>query len=137
MLMIGGGAVNFYGYQRHSADVDFWFNPVPENFEKLIQVFKEMGYEIDSFPQTVFDQKQNISIKFSPDDLNVELITNFRVNKTFEEAYRSSEISQFKGKKTFKYHILSLDDLIDSKIKSGRPKDYLDILELKRINKKE
>ena len=23
MLMVGGGAVNFYGYQRHSADVDF------------------------------------------------------------------------------------------------------------------
>ena len=23
-LMVGGGAVNFHGYQRHSADVDFW-----------------------------------------------------------------------------------------------------------------
>ncbi|WP_205623560.1 hypothetical protein [Anditalea andensis] len=24
MIMVGGGAVNFHGYQRHSADVDFW-----------------------------------------------------------------------------------------------------------------
>jgi hypothetical protein len=24
MLMVGGAAVNFHGYQRHSADVDFW-----------------------------------------------------------------------------------------------------------------
>lgn len=24
MLLVGGGAVNFHGYQRHSADVDFW-----------------------------------------------------------------------------------------------------------------
>ena len=23
MIMVGGGAVNFHGYQRHSADVDF------------------------------------------------------------------------------------------------------------------
>ena len=23
MLMVGGGAVNFHGYQRHSPDVDF------------------------------------------------------------------------------------------------------------------
>lgn len=23
MLLVGGGAVNLYGYQRHSADVDF------------------------------------------------------------------------------------------------------------------
>ena len=36
MMMIGGGAVNFHGYQRHSADVDFWFEPSAENFIKLI-----------------------------------------------------------------------------------------------------
>lgn len=24
MMMVGGGTVNFYGYQRHSAAVDFW-----------------------------------------------------------------------------------------------------------------
>lgn len=23
MILVGGGAVNFYGYQRHSADLDF------------------------------------------------------------------------------------------------------------------
>lgn len=23
LLMVGGGAVNFHGYQRHSADIDF------------------------------------------------------------------------------------------------------------------
>ena len=26
MVMVGGGAVNFHGYQRHSADVDFWLD---------------------------------------------------------------------------------------------------------------
>jgi len=26
MLMIEGAAVNFHGYQRHSADVDFWID---------------------------------------------------------------------------------------------------------------
>lgn len=33
MLMIGGGAVNFHGYQRHSADVDFWIETSEENFK--------------------------------------------------------------------------------------------------------
>lgn len=33
MIMVGGGAVNFHGYQRHSADVDFWLEPVAENFK--------------------------------------------------------------------------------------------------------
>lgn len=50
MLLVGGGAVNFHGYQRHSADVDFWIDTSEENFSKLLRVFKRMGYEIDSFP---------------------------------------------------------------------------------------
>ena len=53
MLMVGGGAVNFHGYQRHSADVDFWIETTDENFKKLVAVFNEMGYEIDDFPENV------------------------------------------------------------------------------------
>lgn len=53
MIMIGGGAVNFHGYQRHSADVDFWIETTDENLKKLIKVFNEMDYEIDDFPQKV------------------------------------------------------------------------------------
>ena len=44
MLMVGGGAVNFHGYQRHSADVDFWIKTEPENLDKLIKVFKKYVY---------------------------------------------------------------------------------------------
>lgn len=120
MLMIGGGAVNFHGYQRHSADVDFWIDTTPENFKKLILAFKEMGYEIDDFPESVKQQQQNISIKFSPADLDLELITNFSVT--------------IKNNSLLQYNVLSLDDLITSKIKAGRSKDLLDIQQLKQIN---
>lgn len=53
MLMVGGGAVNFHGYQRHSADVDFWIDTEPENLKNLITVFQKMGYDIDDFPENV------------------------------------------------------------------------------------
>ena len=88
MLMVGGGAVNFHGYQRHSADVDFWIETTDENFKKLVAVFNDMGYEIDDFPENVKKQEQNISVKFSPVDLDLELITKFSVNKTFAEAFK-------------------------------------------------
>jgi hypothetical protein len=29
MILVGGGAVNFHGYQRHSADIDFWVEVIP------------------------------------------------------------------------------------------------------------
>jgi hypothetical protein len=80
---------------------------------------------------------QNISIKFSPYDLDLELITRFSINKSFEEAYNSSEEEIIKGEKLLKWKVLSYDDLITSKIKSSRPKDLLDIEELKiKHNKK-
>jgi len=136
MLMVGGGAVNFHGYQRHSADVDFWIETTDENFKKLVLVFNEMGYEIDDFPENVKQQQQNISIKFSPVDLDLELITKFSVNKTFEEAYNDSEETTVNGKTFLKWNVLSLEDLITSKIKANRVKDLLDIQQLREINKK-
>ena len=135
MLMVGGGAVNFHGYQRHSADVDFWIETTDENFKKLVLVFNEMGFEIEDFPLAVKQQQQNISIKFSPLDLDLELITNFSVNKSFSEAYNNSEVSEVNDNKFLRWNVLSLEDLISSKIKANRPKDLLDIQQLREINK--
>ncbi len=129
MIMVGGGAVNFHGYQRHSADVDFWLDPEAENFKKLIVVFQEMGYDIDDFPEEVKKQQQNISIKFSPSILNLEIITNFSVNKPFAKAYEETILVKKDG---LEWRVLSFEDLITSKIKAGRPKDLLDIQELQR-----
>lgn len=135
MLMVGGGAVNFHGYQRHSADVDFWIDTTQENLKNLIIVFQKMGYDIEDFPIEVKEKKQNISVKFSPLDLNLELITNFNINKSFQEAFENSESVILEGKKILKWNVLSLDDLITSKVKSGRLKDLLDVQQLKEINK--
>ncbi len=136
MIMVGGGAVNFHGYQRHSADVDFWIETTEENLKKLVKVFKAMDYEIEDFPEEVKMQKQNISVKFSPLDLNLELITKFSSIKTFQEAYKNSIEAIINEEKIVKWRVLSLDDLIDSKLKAQRPKDLLDIQQLQQIHKK-
>jgi hypothetical protein len=136
MLMVGGGAVNFHGYQRHSADVDWWIDLSPENLERLLEVFQKMDYEIDEIPESVKKGEQNISLKFSPAGLYVELITRFSVNKSFDEAYEEAEITQINNEPVIQWRVLSYEDLITSKIKSNRPKDLLDIQELQRINKK-
>ncbi len=136
MLMIGGGAVNFHGYQRHSADVDFWIEPTNENFEKLVSVFRKMGYEIDTFPERVRLQEQNISVKFSPVDLDLELITRFEIGKSFDQALRESETAIIEGNPVIRWNVLNLDDLLESKRRAARPKDLLDIQQLKEVNDK-
>ncbi len=134
MLLVGGGAVNFHGYQRHSADVDFWIDTSNANLDKLIKVFSEMGYVIESFPDKVINQEQNISVKFSPSDLNLELITRFSISKSFDEAHADSVLATVNDKNVFKWNVLSFEDLIDSKIRASRNKDLLDVQELKRIH---
>ncbi len=136
MLMVGGAAVNFHGYQRHSADIDFWIETTEENFKNLITVFKEMGYEITDFPLAVKNGQQNISVKFSPLDLDLELITNFSVNKTFDETYKDSKLFTVNNNEFMRCNVLSFEDLITSKVKANRPKDLLDIMQLREINKK-
>jgi acetolactate synthase regulatory subunit len=133
MLMVGGGAVNFYGYQRHSADVDFWIDTTPENLNRLLKVINKMGFKLNEIPEKVRNQNQNISIKFSPLSINIELITRFSIGKSFDEAHATSDKAEIEGNLLQKWNVLSFDDLILSKIKAGRPKDLLDIQELNRL----
>ncbi|WP_442846970.1 DUF6036 family nucleotidyltransferase [Leeuwenhoekiella sp. H156] len=137
LIMVGGGAVNFHGYQRHSAYVDFWIETSETNFKNLVQVFNELGYDLEDFPEAVKKQQQNISVNFSPDSLNLELITNFSVNKSFDEAYEDSIVATSENNFELNWRVLAYEDLITSKVKSGRPKDLLDIQELQRIKDKD
>ena len=129
-LMVGGGAVNFHGYQRNSADVDLWVEPTRENFERLKHVLDGMGYESD-LPGTVLRAEQNLSLKISPEQ-ELELITHFNPGCSFGEAFERAEEATIAGEPVTRFWVLAFDDLINSKVKSARPKDLLDVYELQR-----
>lgn len=129
MILVGGGAVNFHGYQRHSADLDFWIDIQSENLKNLFLALRELNYIFEDFPEKVKNGEQNISIKISP-IFELELITHFNPGKSFSESLNESEFVQ---KEDLFYNVLSFNDLINSKISSTRPKDKLDIEELHRI----
>lgn len=133
MILVGGGAVNFHGYQRHSADVDFWIRLSDGNLSKLKKVLEKMGYEFQEYPDEVKAGLQNISIRISP-VFDIELIGRFDPGKTFDEAMQDSIITRLRGSNA-EYSVLCYRDLIESKIRSGRPKDLLDIQELERIRR--
>lgn len=42
-LLVGGVAVNFYGYSRPTGDLDVWLEPTNTNKTKLINSLKEIG----------------------------------------------------------------------------------------------
>lgn len=133
MILIGGGAVNYHGVQRHSADIDFWIDTTGRNLSNIADALKQLGYDFDAFPNEVFEQKQNISIHISP-IFKIELITYLNFGLSFDKAWEKSVISNKDN--PMEYRVLSYNDLISSKIKAGRPKDLYDVLSLKEIHEK-
>lgn len=131
MLLIGGGAVNFHGYQRQSPDLDFWMEPTEENFTRLAAALRSIGFDVEAFPEKVLRAEQNITLKMTP-GLDVEVVTFLRPGYTFDEAWSRAEQDELTGEPVMKHRILSFDDLVTSKLRAARPKDLLDVQELKR-----
>lgn len=131
LLLIGGGAVNFHGYQRQSPDIDFWVEPTEANFERLAKVLRAIGYEVDRFPDPVLKAEQNISLKMSP-GVDVEVITFLRPGFTFDEGWERAVQVEIAGSPGAILRVLSFNDLVESKLQAARPKDLLDVQELKR-----
>lgn len=134
MIMVGSGAMNFYRYNSPSIGLDFWIEATSKNLSKILSILKELGSEIVNFPVPGLDRNQNFSIQFSPSSLNLELITNFLVDKSFSWAYDDSIETSLQQNPNVKWRVLALEDLIDSKTKSLDPRDLMDLQELKRLN---
>lgn len=135
MLLVGGSAVNFYGYQRHSADVDFWIDISEKNLLNLKKALNEINYDFPDYPEKVKMGLQNISIKISP-EFEIELITRFNPGRTFNQAFEDSNRVRSEKDNELTWNVLSLDDLLASKKRSGRLKDQLDIQELQKLKNK-
>ncbi|MCB0802575.1 MAG: hypothetical protein HND54_00690 [Bacteroidetes bacterium] len=90
---------------------------------KQLFVLQKLGYTITELPIEVIQSKQNISIKISPEH-EIEIITRFNPNKTFDEAFSESNIMQVKGMLFKKMKVKSLNDQITSKAKSKNDKKY-------------
>jgi predicted nucleotidyltransferase component of viral defense system len=136
MILVGGGAVNFHGVQRHSADIDFWVETTTDNLKNLANALKQLGYDFEAFPDEVIEQKQNISIHISP-VFKIELITYLNFGLSFQQVWEKSVESRIEKQKAIKLRVLSFEDLITSKLKAGRPKDMYDVLSLREIKEKD
>jgi hypothetical protein len=44
-LIVGGFAVNLYGFSRVTEDLDIWVNPEPQNFNRLKAAIFELGFQ--------------------------------------------------------------------------------------------
>ena len=131
-LIVGGFAVNRYGYKRTTGDLDIYLQDTPENRSRLIDALDAIGYGR-------FDMLMDVPIIagyceiMMDDGVYADLMTEIPgLEKTkFDEYYNMATIDKLDG---YVIRFLHYNHLLQNKEATGRTKDLLDISELKRVN---
>lgn len=131
-LTIGGFAVNIYGFNRNTGDIDIFLEDSVENRKNLRKALKEAG--IGDFKQIEYLQFvpgwTDFSLGFG---MRLDIMTKVKglENIPFDELWKSATVVMIEETPVY---FLDYANLIASKKAVNRPKDQLDIEELGKLN---
>lgn len=131
-MLVGGYAVNLYGYNRPTGDLDLWLNPTDENKLKLLKMLSLKDFDDESLnyiSSSDFSKPTVFSMGEVP--LKIDFLTHINLIQ-FDGAYLKKNIVEIDG---LKVPFIHLNDLVLSKINTGRSRDKGDIEELQKIQK--
>jgi predicted nucleotidyltransferase len=131
-IIIGGYSVIFHGYKRTTGDIDIWLKPDNSNRDKLLPVLQYFGLndqEIAMVSAMDFTQHLNFSIGEQPEKMD---FLTFISMISYADADDHKEEGDVDG---LKIPFLHLNDLVLSKMNTGRMKDKADIEALQNIER--
>ncbi len=122
-LLVGGYAVNYYGYSRSTGDLDIWIGLGPENAEVVCSALREFGF-LSANPKMLSTPNQIIRMGVPP--LRLEILTSIS-GVDFGECYGRRAQVDVDG---LAIPVIRLEDLRINKRAAGRAKDLADLEEL-------
>jgi len=129
-VLVGGFAVNYYGYIRTTQDVDILIKPSFKNSRKMVSALEEFGFGSGGV-STEYFETEGTAIHMGVEPNRIDLLTNLK-------GISNKDIFQRKERVKFEnifLNIISLEDLLACKRKSDRLKDLADADELERMHK--
>ena len=133
-ILIGGYAVNYYGYDRMTGDMDIWLKPTNDNranFLKAISDFGIVDEDVVALSKKDFTTPQMFFFGAPPRRIDFLLLSKLS-GVSYDEA--TEEANHF-NLETQQVPIIHYHHLLLTKMNTGRKKDEADIEELQRINK--
>ena len=131
-LVVGGYAVNFYGYFRFTKDIDFWIWVDPANAQKVMQVLDEFGFGSTGIQlEDLLNPQKIVQLGFPPN--RIDLIMEME-NMDFQACFERRKNHKLSGAMV---SFLGFDDLIFSKENAGRLQDLADAEALRAIKAEE
>ncbi|HSW53862.1 MAG TPA: nucleotidyltransferase [Ignavibacteriaceae bacterium] len=124
-LLIGGWAVGYYGYPRATGDMDIWVSSKTENANKLIEAFKEFGFDVPDLSIELFTKENQIT-RIGVPPLRIEVLTTIS-GVTFDDCFPRRRVVLIED---IKINLISLEDLKKNKAASKRYRDLDDLEKL-------
>ncbi len=124
-VVIGGVAAILYGVPRATFDLDILIDPTAENARRLLSALAEAGLgtadltspeEVLANAITVFQDVVRIDVQIRTPGVS------------FSEAWDRRQTMDYHGRK---FHVLSRDDVIATKLAAGRDVDLEDVRQLR------
>jgi len=121
-MLVGGWAVNMYGYIRATGDMDIWILADSENAKKVYGAVAEFGAPVSEMnPEEFAEYGMIFQIGVAP--CRVDIISKIS-GVSYADAVTRAVPKTIDG---IPVRIISLDDLIANKKASGRAKDLADV----------
>ncbi len=132
-LVVGGFAVNKYGYSRTTGDVDFFLKDSLQNRKNLVTALEEMGYGRFEMLHTMPIIAGYCEIMMD-NGVYADLMTEIPglQQASFQKYFDVATIAEIDS---VSVRFLHLNHLLQNKKATGRPKDLLDVTELEKIRK--
>jgi hypothetical protein len=121
-LVIGGMAVNFYGYHRSTGDLDVWVAITPENQDRLAASLNKFGFSTHSVGRRPLLEETKF-IRIGEQPIRVEIHGGIS-GVQFADCYARAVVCSVQG---VDVPLISLDDLRRNKLAAGRTKDHADL----------
>jgi hypothetical protein len=131
-LLIGGYAVNYYGYSRNTKDMDVWIAPTNENKAAFINTLLCLKYsdnEVSPLINEDFTKPFMGSIGSS--DNTIDILTVVHHSLSFDVAEKNKNSIEITA--GYLMHFVPYDFLKDMKLFARRNKDLWDIARLEEI----
>ena len=130
-LIVGAHAVMYYAAPRFTKDIDVLVPPEVNDPENIFKALKEFGAPLKGVSSKIFsDPKVIFQIGVEP--IRIDILMHLKAIDSCLAWSRGKKVKY--GKTTVK--ILSLEDLIKTKVAANRPQDRLDIRNLRKVKKK-
>lgn len=132
-MLVGGYAVIHYGYERSTGDMDIWLQLGNDNKNRLLAALGDFGIDDDDIARLKsLDLDKAVPVFFIGEvPRRIDFVTAIsRID--FEDAIKNAIFFNLEGTQI---PVIHYNDLILSKIHTGRMKDKADVEELERINK--